>query len=464
MTSSSFSKVARRSYVSSSLKVCRNMSFPPELFSIYENKYGTKNYHIEYRIFLTNHLSHGMIALFKLNCATNCIKSFMDHYTSSNLETKSEFEKNYQLRKHKQISLAAEKCNWNDRNSYLGKEQNFYGIYDMMESDLESEFNGDLLQFVRTRFPLLSSGVSGGAFHGLIHLGYALSITHNKHLILEGMTYLTYVYIPFAENIPQLSSYNSQSNVNEDENKAKDGISDEQQKQMTLFSVLELVKKEGKLLECVKNNSSKFKKDGSFGTAMLCLSGFAKEMMAEYVHLFYDSIPLLTVPFTTKAEMDEELLQLKKYLMRACIELYVYGNGVNSENDFFLVHGVTSAWSLLQVFQFLLPNVLDINRAVVQFIHGVIALYVLQNQVDIIVDAEDHEHEFYVKNIMQIVDKVKEDVRNGRYIDEHVYKLIAVVLECLEDEMIDEKCAYYALRKIIKPLAFLTISFPNSSL
>ena len=63
----------------------------------------------------------------------------------------------------------------------------------------------------------------------------------------------------------------------------------------------------------------------------------------------------------------------------------------------------------------------------------------------------------YWKRMMAgFVCKLKEDALEGMFHDEHVYKLVAVVLDCLQDGLIDNKMAYLAIRKVTQHSLIVT--------
>ena len=39
------------------------------------------SFHVEYKGYLSNHVDHGLIALFKLGATPNCLEQFYQHYT-----------------------------------------------------------------------------------------------------------------------------------------------------------------------------------------------------------------------------------------------------------------------------------------------------------------------------------------------------------------------------------------------
>ena len=123
----------------------RKNTFPSELSELFVREFSTNKYYIEYNGFLSNHLSHGMIALYRINATNNndIIKSFMKHY-SNKLEDIS----------LSTIDTNREACNWYKIDAYLGQRKNFYGIFEMMKTDAEVVYNQDIQHLVKTRFPL----------------------------------------------------------------------------------------------------------------------------------------------------------------------------------------------------------------------------------------------------------------------------------------------------------------------
>ena len=57
-----------------------------------------------------------------------------------------------------------------------------------------------------------------------------------------------------------------------------------------------------------------------------------------------------------------------------------------------------------------------------------------------------------------MVYNLERDAVAGVFYDEHVYKLVAVVLECLERGVVDERLAFLAIRKAAEiPLTIKTL-------
>ena len=253
---------------------------------------------------------------------------------------------------------------------------------------------------------------------------------------------------------------------------------------MTLISVLKLIKTEGKLLNCLKINYKNVPKtplsSNSFQTAIICLSQYGQSMISNYVALFKNSIPLMSKNSTKNINM--QLFAIKKYLLSNMIQLYTYGNGIDSNNDFLLMHSISGAWSLIQILPLLLSpknnennnnnnniqeqiqtetGIQNVNNAVLQFLCVSIALYVTQFEVDIILPTNNYNNNnntlLLNEKMVAIVDKIRQDVKNHIFVDEHTYKAIVIILECLKENIIDDKCAYYAMKKVSKPFTIASM-------
>ena len=288
----------------------------------------------------------------------------------------------------------------------------------------------------------VSSGIAGAAFHGAIHLGYGLSI-NNTQLILEGMTYLTHSFLQFKY---------CPTPREELEAKTDDKVD-------SLLDLLGIIKEDDKLRQCVMDNfGSEQLKDkmekfpGSFQRGMVTLSVYGQEMISNYTQRLLQNIP--------KCKEEKDLIKVRKWLLRNMIITYTFGGGIDN-NDFFILHAVTSCWSLCEILKYL--DIEGINKAIIEFINSAIACYVVQGapDIDIKYDTEFEDDEDIKNEIGEIVYGLLYDIENnGKFMDEHVYKLIQVVLECFEENIIDLSCAYYAINKSLKPLDFSSITTP----
>lgn len=132
-------------------------------------------FHIEYGGYLSNHLSHALIALYKLEAPPSKINNFFEMYINK-LEEKIPAEK--------KIS----KNNWKE---FKGKKENYTGLVEFYKEELSKRRVDDVLnEFI----PELIEGLSGSAFHGLITLGYALEFMEDTLNIAEGLAYWTFCF------------------------------------------------------------------------------------------------------------------------------------------------------------------------------------------------------------------------------------------------------------------------------
>eukprot|EP01084_Bolivina_argentea_P237001 398414_1 len=419
------------------LTTCKEPTLNHELNTFFINNYSTNKYYIEYNGFLSNHISHGMIALWKLKCTESTIHNFMKWYKK---------EKNLQsFTTSNKSSNNTMTYKWKDLYSWIGTRSNFYDIYNMMKTDLENKtlYNNNISTFISDRFPLFSNGQSGSLLHGLIHLGFGITCM-NKQIILEGMSYIPHSYLQFDYKTPINNTHGGNTDI---------------------LSVFNLIRKEGKLKKCLQDNFHKVEHIplGLGQQPLICLSKYGQNIINKYISMFIGTIPLITINCDENRNMYmNQLSKLKKYLLCLMVMLYTYGNGLDY-NDFVLLHGVTAAYSVTQILPYL-KSIHDINRTVLQFISVAVATFVIQFEANIEIGLEESklkydENKGNWKYLMAgIVYNLKNDANNGIFYDEHVYKLVFVVLECLEYDIVDEEMAYYAIRKAAeKPLIIRTI-------
>ena len=245
------------------------------------------------------------------------------------------------------------------------------------------------------------------------------------------MTYLTHSFLPFR----YCPTNGSVESVGVD----------------SMLELLALVKEEDTLRQCVmanyRNQEIMDAVPGAFQRGMICLSRYAQDTISNYTQQIMDRVP--------KMEKVSDLDIVKKWLMSTMIILFVFGGGIE-RNDFFLIHGVTAAWSLMEIIGYL--KLEDANQAVVHFINAAIATYVIQQAPDIKIQTAKYNSDDLRFKIGKMAIDVMDEAKNEKFKDEHIYKLIQVVLECLSEEIIDESCAYYAIRKVLNPLDFTSIT------
>jgi len=173
-------------------------------------------------------------------------------------------------------------------------------------------------------------------------------------------------------------------------------------------------------------------------------------VIAEYVAMMRKTIPSMTVSYDeNRNQHSKELNKLKQYLLSLTLKLYTFSQSLEY-NDFVLLHGVTAAWSLCQILPYLKVN--DVNKVVQNFMCVLIAVFVIQKAHSMDKGMEEAARWRSVESrrmMAELALKLKGEALSGTFRDEHVYKLLAVALDCLEDGSIDDTTALLAVRKVI---------------
>ncbi len=114
-----------------------------------------------------------------------------------------------------------------------------------------------------------------------------------------------------------------------------------------------------------------------------------------------------------------------KWVLEKTIAVY---QGSCAENDFFLLHGVTSAWSLLQIAGYL--NKKDAMEAIFYHLNAVMCVYLIQGSPAL--DLKRLEDNDQTKGLTW--DELTKMVlsKQPELVDEHVYKLAQVCREYSE--------------------------------
>ena len=123
------------------------------------NHQSTSEYFIEYQSFVTNHLSHWVIALHRLQATRPRLESCVKGYIPK-LDTDD------------------------DRpvENLRGERISFYRILQHYETLLKEKYNSNTDELIKGEYPKVSAGLAGSALHGMIHLGYSYSIgQHKRH-------------------------------------------------------------------------------------------------------------------------------------------------------------------------------------------------------------------------------------------------------------------------------------------
>eukprot|EP01006_Ploeotia_vitrea_P060506 TRINITY_DN76030_c0_g1_i1.p1 TRINITY_DN76030_c0_g1~~TRINITY_DN76030_c0_g1_i1.p1 ORF type:complete len:389 (+),score=13.34 TRINITY_DN76030_c0_g1_i1:21-1187(+) len=347
----------------------------------FDSIWSTKQYHIEYNGFLTNHTAHGVVALHHLGATDDVIITKTTHYVNSKLEP----------------AHANQDPLPKDWKTLRGTRTNFTELRDFFLEQIEQHGVDTVIQ---THYPDLMHGMSGSAFHGLIHLGYGYNAS-SALVVAEGLAYSTFSFLEYSPTQPTPTT--------------------NKQDRTSLANILNEIAQAGTLRKTVLEHDQDpdilARKLGRFQYQMVAASLHAQPYIREMVDR-------VDTPWQDDSVINtEEIADVGSWLLLNTITAYaVYP----VPNDFFLIHGVTSAWSLLQILHCLKPA--DRAEAIRSHLCCLIGAFTAEGAMELISEpkfpTEQPTEEYW--------DAVKKRALDDKYEDEHTWKLIQVVLATKE--------------------------------
>ncbi|MEE8608766.1 MAG: questin oxidase family protein [Nitrospiraceae bacterium] len=149
--------------------------------NVVERLLNDQSYHIEFNVFLTNHVKHAVIALNGLGASPQRIEDYYDSYASCTAY-------GYGLEPQRLSEQTITQDNW---QAYFGKHCSFTSycqFFDQQEKQL------GMHRLLGEYLPSLLPGCVGSLMHGTIHLGWALD-SGNRWMIIEGLAYMAFSYV-----------------------------------------------------------------------------------------------------------------------------------------------------------------------------------------------------------------------------------------------------------------------------
>ncbi|KAH3827895.1 uncharacterized protein LOC127880916 isoform X2 [Dreissena polymorpha] len=343
----------------------------------------TAKYFIEYGGFLSNHVSHGVIALHRLEASPDHIQRFVDDLLPKLEDTNSD----------KPDSRSFEELR--------GQRVGYYSLlqhYDHLLLDI----GGDVEKLIREEYPKVNAGLAGSALHGTIHLGYAYAAGY-KQGILEGLAYTYHSYRPVVSkrSMEELSHF---GNGNTD-----------------ILSVLKNVRKKHDLFYAMQMGSEK-EEYSSLG-----LGKFQRNvcyLLKEKGEVLYDHLLSLKLDATVRnADGELDPVQLARRLVYWSTMIYILAE---KKNDFFLLHGVTCAWALHTIIPIL--RKLDGIVGLRHYVAVLIAVYIAQGAPALTSELKTCD----VIDVKGEWDNIVSQTLDT-CTDEHCYKLVQVCREMAQD-------------------------------
>jgi len=138
-------------------------------------KQNREKHHIIFEGLYSNHMSHGLIALFKLGAPAQKLQEFF-------------IEESHKLEPRIPSQSKINADNWKD---FIGHRIYYSDYVEFFMAQIE-QFGVD--ETLEHYTPPLFGGVSGPAFHGLIMLGFALEFMEDIANIAEGLAFLCFSF------------------------------------------------------------------------------------------------------------------------------------------------------------------------------------------------------------------------------------------------------------------------------
>lgn len=354
-------------------------------------QYSTKRFFIEYNGFMSNHMAHGIVALKDLGASQTKIGQFAD-WCGQLLEPPDHPN-------HAGEDPDAEPVSDQELQQLLGKRKSYYGIRNNYINKLKDV--GSLEDLIKAEFPKLMRGLGCVAFHGLIQIGYGFRAEHGT-VVCEGLAYLHHSYHAFT--FSEAKAVNDISNFGHGDEEILEVLYELRGDSSLRHKMLEdglVIEKSGRFL------------GGGFSSRFAALTENHGDVILKYANR-------IKIPQKKDGENEAEfLINLSDWLIDQAIAVYALSK---RPNDFFLLHGVTSAWSLGQIIPCLNPD--DAMDALRIFTCDLMAAYLVVDAPPLTEPSTTMVHTVSDKTWREIIDRLLALELDPH--EEHLYKLVHV--------------------------------------
>jgi len=392
-----------------------------------------RNHHIEYNGFLSNHLDHGMVALYKMGASQKTLSQFYEEYTSK-LEPK--IPPQFTVTKNPN-----EEFYW---YSLLGKEKHFTELEKFYDEQIQNEgVDSVMAQY----FPKLVEGIGGEVFHGIIELGYGFEIqTDNESLaqqiISTGLAYSTYGYYSYGKPLWLIQSPSSLSQL----------LAQESTKSSTEFSP-------SQLLDTLRAdpifNEFQEHKDGFQVSMNRLVQPKYQSHLSQYdfplPRPLYTSLEQYYLNKENFGHFRNELEILMSTFMLITEEIFHYTN----RYSFFMVHAITSMRALKMIIRNLVgsmdrfpDNGIVAVNALLYYWRSLICAYITQGRPPLV---KKSEPELGCKRDWDEIAKEALE-RIPQHPDEHVLKCVFVCRE--EDKEVKRDLQKEIAQNVMKVIKY----------
>ncbi|KAG7400579.1 hypothetical protein PHYBOEH_005102 [Phytophthora boehmeriae] len=308
-------------------------------------------YRMEYYGYRSNHLLHGVVALFELGASRDKIEDFAEGYAAKLDKQEPDHEDVTEPETRAKL-LKQEKLTYESACALFGKRQNFDGLLALYSAEVQ-ELGVD--GAVKKHLPFLVGGLAGALFHSIIQLGYAYCIGGDR-LVAEGLAYMHYSYLSFDE--PQVG-------VGEEFSGGKTFSRTEALKLLKTLSGNQLLLKE--MYDQLETTSRVDEKPvGMIQKRLGTMSGDPERGSPVAFQMIWNTI---------------NSYDLSKIDGVFALDLAFWLYMMIEHNDFVILHAVTSAWALQQVENLLEPE--DRTRAWKVWLHVALSAFITSDIEDV---------------------------------------------------------------------------------
>lgn len=354
-------------------------------------------------------MAHGIIALDGLGSDAELVARFVADYTPK-LTTATA---------HSNAAADLDATPLGSRRDFSGLCLAFDEEVNRHPSELQAAVSGQL-----AKRPRLLDGLSGAAFHALIHLGLGLRAS-SRTMVVEGLAYLVHSWLPVGGADSDLCT------------DASWGVGT-----VDLLDALAAIRIEGRLQQRLADSWPAVEK--------LKTGYFQKAMHAFAAHHEFAANADVTTELVLCARsvhLPVDTTEAAALLLRTSLNIYVRTVG----SDYFLLHCVTAAFSLVAVQPLLAPHAAA--AACRRFVLALLATYVAQRMpvlaaLDAVLPTTDANDMSVWATLREVAISPTANLRN-----EHAYKLVWLCLDrattCSSQEGDEEQLLYAAARKAL---------------
>ena len=336
-----------------------------------------------------NHMAHGLVALHHLGVSEEALENFAEAYGSL-LDRPEKYEKDGSFNPDSGVQ------------DLMGKKKGYYFLVDHYERLLKEEYSDSLEEIVRCEFPKLKRGIGAFALHGLIHVGYGCT-ARCARVVCEGLAFLHYACEPLTINPGTFST-------------ERFGKGDKE-----VTEVLEMVRNDKTLQERVHKMVKELDPtvpERDFQHQMIVLLAHMGDSLSRYVQQI--RLTEIFEPEIDSPGMPDIKAKLLKWAVDCAIIMF---GGADRHNDFFLLHGVTSAWSLMQVMT-LFDDPEEIINTMHTYLCCIFAVYIAENCPKVSVNKLLSDAKEANMTWETIIERAIATHPDGG--QEHIYKLVQV--------------------------------------